>query len=103
MREITSSHRKSQDTLNEIQNPNHHCKTEIPFPLTVHILQTANILTPRNIYVVAVNLCVQQATDTSQHQQQQIQRLQQLETYLARAAPAEASVLMSVKNRRPHI
>jgi len=45
---------------------------------------------------------VQQESDTSQKKLQQIQRLQQLETYLARTSVIEANVLLCAKNIGPN-
>ena len=45
---------------------------------------------------------VQQESDTSQNKLQQIQRLQQLETYLARTSAVEVNVLLCAKNIGPH-
>jgi len=38
-------------------------------------------------------VCAQQETNTSHHKQQQIERLQQLEKYLARSVPLDATGL----------
>jgi len=46
---------------------------------------------------------VQQELDTSQNKMQQIQRLQQLETYLARSSPAEENILLYAKNSGPQM
>ena len=45
---------------------------------------------------------VQQESDTSQNKLQQIQSLQQLETYLVRTSAVEVNVLLCAKNFGPH-
>jgi hypothetical protein len=46
-------------------------------------------------------VCAQQETDTSHHKQQQIQRLQQLEKYLARSVPLDSTGAQCAENTRP--
>jgi len=43
-------------------------------------------------------VCAQQETNTSHHKQQQIHRLQQLEKYLARSVPLDATGLQCAEN-----
>jgi len=52
-------------------------------------------------YCRACVVCAQQETDTSHHKQKQIQRLQQLEKYLARSVPLDSPGLQCVENTRP--